>query len=129
MFENLKKNESKKSIIAMLETVKEALSMVDLKSEIILIDEIIDNVNDSINENSKWQESKLNMNSSNLEKNDSIIINNNEGQINNVNGCGSVNAEQIIKYNITGGNIGNIGDNVKHKRFVSNDYKYIGEED
>ncbi|WP_428025068.1 hypothetical protein [Arcobacter sp.] len=102
----------------MLETINEALETVELRSEVILVNEIIDNINDSMKEKSNCQEAELNNNTSlgNLESinNESIIINNNSGQISNVNGHSSINVSQTT--------------NVRHKRFISNNYKYIGED-
>ena len=108
MFDNFKKekNSAKKSIISMLETIKEALETVELKSEVILVDEIIDNINDSINENHNARHYKkpcyINPDhsiDSIIMKDDSISINNNKGQINNVSGNGIINSNQTIKYN------------------------------
>lgn len=122
-------NVRKTQIISMLETVKESLILVNLKSETILIDEIIDNINDSMFENDikdsmkkQFEAEKLKAvlfkngpkSIDNIPDNDSIIINNNSGQINNVNRHGSINVSQTT--------------NVKHKRFISNDYKYISED-
>jgi hypothetical protein len=105
MFDKFKKEkkEAKKSIISMLETIKEALEAVELKSEIILVNEIIDNINDSINENHDAKTYKkpcyIGIDySTNPKEDDSIIINNNRGQINKVTGTGNINANQIIKY-------------------------------
>ncbi|MGD8779082.1 MAG: hypothetical protein PVH88_09010 [Ignavibacteria bacterium] len=107
MFDSFKKekNSAKKSIISMLETIKEALETVELKSEVILVDEIIDNINDSINENHDARTYKkpcyIDIDySTNSKDNDSIIIKNNKGQINNVSGNGSINSNQIIKQTI-----------------------------
>ncbi len=105
MFNNFKKekNSAKKSIINMLETIKEALKAVELKSEVILVNEIIDNINDSINENHDARTYKkpcyIDIDySTGYKDDDSIIINNNQGQINNVNGNGTINTSQTIKY-------------------------------
>ena len=106
MFDDFKKQKysAKKSIISMLETIKQALETVELKSEIILVNEIIDNINDSINENHNARTYKkpcyIGIDySTNSKDNDSIIIKNNKGQINNVSGNGSINSNQTIEYN------------------------------
>jgi hypothetical protein len=102
MFDSFKKekNSAKKSIISMLETIKEALETVELKSEVILVDEIIDNINDSINENNNARPYKKPCYINPDHSIDSISINNNKGQINNVSGNGSINSNQIIKQTI-----------------------------
>lgn len=104
------RNIQKKTIIEMLNQVKKGLEVVELKSEGMLIDEIIGNIIDSmIDENNNFSNLK-NIDSIN---GDSIIIKNNQGTINNASGNSSINVKQTIngsKYNITGGNIGSIGD-------------------
>ena len=104
MFDDFKKQKysAKKSIISMLETIKQALETVELKSEIILVNEIIDNINDSINENHDARTYKkpcyIDIDYSTSSKDDnSISINNNKGQINKVNGNGTINSNQTIK--------------------------------
>lgn len=76
-----KKDEMKREIICMLKTVNEALAITELKSEIILVNEIIDNINDTLEDGK-------------------VIVNhkNNIGQINCSKGNSFITATQNIKY-------------------------------
>lgn len=113
----------KKQIIEMLETVKDSLEIIKLKSEIILVDEIIDNINDSMLEKKNIKGNNHNYMSIDEVSGDSIHIENNSGIINNVNGNGSINVTQTIK------NTSNIRANNKRvNRFISNEYKYFDED-
>lgn len=77
----VKKDERKREIISMLKTVNKALEITELKSEIILVNEIIDNINET------------------MEDGKGVVTHkNNIGQINCGRGNSIITAVQNIKY-------------------------------
>ena len=68
-----KRDGLKREIISMLKTVNEALEIAELKSEIILVNEIIDNINDTMEDGKEVVKYKNNIGQINCGKDNSII--------------------------------------------------------